>query len=662
MPMVVPIIAGAVAVGSAIDSATEDDIKYKANDPYKINRNAADSGYNAEYEKQNADYQKRRDEFLKKNPNASPEDIQRMVGNAPIKPPTYEDKAMAGYSETANRQAQTMQAAQLGPAAQGTAAQIAANERTANQNIGQTQNVNAAQLGNAAQMNGAVINRQDNEGRAGQQRLIGALEEQAAGRGPSMAKMQMQDAQDRAAKQGMSMAASMKGGQSAALAQRNALNMTAQGNQQGARDAAQLRVQEQFNAQNALGNQLGNLRGADIGVNTSQAGFMQDASGRNMDSNNQFAMQNANLSQQANMYNSQAFNQRQMDQASMNMQNSQFNANNTNQYNNAQAGFNQQMGLSNLGFTNQFAIQQAQMQQQANANNLQSAVTNQAQKDAQQQYYMSQANAINEANAGRRMTMEQMYTNQDMGFAVQDQKAYEAAQQAKERNVDRVIGGLEKVGEMAGMAGASDERGKKNITDGSSAVSGSDSPIQTSGGGGYEPESAGVKQKGGFKKFSSHTTVKVPGSSEADSTPDWNALAGNSPDGAYQAPRRTKPQPSQLGDNPYEDLTETSDERCKKESYYSENDTRDLLDLIHAHKYRYKDPDARGAGEGEFISPMAQELEKSKLGKNMVIEDDDGNKMVDYGKGFGFLMASMATLNEDIAKLKKKRKTFFPRF
>jgi len=65
-----------------------------------------------------------------------------------------------------------------------------------------------------------------------------------------------------------------------------------------------------------------------------------------------------------------------------------------------------------------------------------------------------------------------------------------------------------------------------------------------------------------------------------------------------------------------------------------------------------------GAGEGKFISPMAQDMEKSELGKGMVMDTPEG-KMVDYGKAGGLMLGVASMLNErmdDLEAALKRRK------
>ncbi len=93
-----------------------------------------------------------------------------------------------------------------------------------------------------------------------------------------------------------------------------------------------------------------------------------------------------------------------------------------------------------------------------------------------------------------------------------------------------------------------------------------------------------------------------------------------------------------------------SDENEKTDIHSGASEIQSFLDALKAHKYKYKNP---ANGEGEFVSPMAQELEKSSVGDSMV-EDTPSGKMVNYGKGFGAVLAAQAHLNERLKKLEKK--------
>jgi hypothetical protein len=74
-------------------------------------------------------------------------------------------------------------------------------------------------------------------------------------------------------------------------------------------------------------------------------------------------------------------------------------------------------------------------------------------------------------------------------------------------------------------------------------------------------------------------------------------------------------------------------------------DPKNFLDKLKAYSYEYKNPELPGAGEGRHLSVMAQDLEKAgPVGRSMVMETPQG-KMVDYGKGFGAILAAQADLN-----------------
>ena len=67
-----------------------------------------------------------------------------------------------------------------------------------------------------------------------------------------------------------------------------------------------------------------------------------------------------------------------------------------------------------------------------------------------------------------------------------------------------------------------------------------------------------------------------------------------------------------------------------------------FLDSLYAHQYNYKNAKH---GKGKQVGVMAQDLEKTQLGKQMV-EDTAKGKRVNFGKGLGLVVASQARLNE----------------
>lgn len=100
-----------------------------------------------------------------------------------------------------------------------------------------------------------------------------------------------------------------------------------------------------------------------------------------------------------------------------------------------------------------------------------------------------------------------------------------------------------------------------------------------------------------------------------------------------------------------------SDEDCKQDVHGGESEIRGFLDSVEPHSYEYKDEyqDNPLAGDGEYVTPMAQELEQTDLGKDMVQDTPDG-KIVDYGKGFGTLLAGMADVNKRLSAIEGRKK------
>jgi hypothetical protein len=96
----------------------------------------------------------------------------------------------------------------------------------------------------------------------------------------------------------------------------------------------------------------------------------------------------------------------------------------------------------------------------------------------------------------------------------------------------------------------------------------------------------------------------------------------------------------------------TSDENAKENIELGDNEIKSFLDAIKAYKYEYKNKED---GEGEFVSPMAQDLEKSKVGKKMVQEDESGKKMVNFdGHSLGSMLAAQGYMHKKIENIESK--------
>lgn len=92
-----------------------------------------------------------------------------------------------------------------------------------------------------------------------------------------------------------------------------------------------------------------------------------------------------------------------------------------------------------------------------------------------------------------------------------------------------------------------------------------------------------------------------------------------------------------------------SDKSLKKDIKPADDKIKDFLETIKAEEYSYKDPKN---GKGKFVSPMAQDLEKTDVGKSMVVDTPEG-KMVDYRRGLATMLAAQASLNDRIGDMEK---------
>lgn len=170
---------------------------------------------------------------------------------------------------------------------------------------------------------GAQINTGPQDQVRGQQsQLSQMLMDQAMGRGPSIAQAQLQQATDRNMSQALALGASQASGMRGAGALRGIQNQQAQIGQQMAADSGLLRLQEQMQARGMLGQQLGNMRGQDIGLATSQAGLQQNQHALNDSAVQFYLSQGMNLAQaqmaaRMNMQGQQASQQTELEKLRM---------------------------------------------------------------------------------------------------------------------------------------------------------------------------------------------------------------------------------------------------------------------------------------------------------------------------------------------------------
>ncbi|MBK7892887.1 MAG: tail fiber domain-containing protein [Bdellovibrionales bacterium] len=82
------------------------------------------------------------------------------------------------------------------------------------------------------------------------------------------------------------------------------------------------------------------------------------------------------------------------------------------------------------------------------------------------------------------------------------------------------------------------------------------------------------------------------------------------------------------------------DERVKTNIQpVSKEDLAEMKSHLKAYSFNYKSPIH---GSGDYVGVMAQDLEKSKLGKTLVYEDADGVKLIDLSRVLMLFLATMA--------------------
>lgn len=351
--------------------------------------------------------------------------------------------------------------------------------------LGSVANVAAPTVGYDAGTAATIDQGAANEARGYQIGLLGQLQKQAAGEGPSLATAQLKAGMDANVAAQMAMAGSQKGISSAGLGARTLAMQGSAAGQQVAQQGALLRMQEALNAQQQLGGLASGLRAQDLGVAGQQAALTQ-------------GMELSNIQQK-------------------------------NAANLAQAGFGMQAGLANQQWQNQFGLTQGQFDQQAALANQQAQLGMFGLEDAAASKYLGMAMGANENDRQAYMDYEHLMSD-----------SYSRQQEAKARAYEGGRGkAMSMIGGIASLGMLSDERQKTDVQPGDTKL-------------------------------------------------------------------------------------------------------RAFLEEVGVHDYEYVDPNAPGAGEGRFVSPMAQELERTELGRAAVSEDEEGRKVVDYGKIAGAMLSASA--------------------
>lgn len=427
---------------------------------------------------------------------------------------------------------------------------------------------------NAPMVGAATIQRGDSDQmRQRQLSLAQALEDQANGRGPSVAQTQLKQSTDRNLAQAIAMQASARGGSGGGLALRQIQQQRSDVGQQAAQQAAILRAQEIQAARGQLGDVLANTRG-------------QDAS---------YALNQAQLDQAAGTANQAA----RMQQAGLNDQMERF-------YQQGMAGMDLQ--------------QMQQLQELEKIKAAQNAALEQARASSYQNASQARGNFVGGLGQGLSafaMSDEDLKTDIEDGEDPLKKFLKAFSMTPKEEKREGAGYGL---GKLSGaMLSKMKSSPKEANPAGIDASMGMDAGMVMAYKGGLVCDGKTRKMaEGGI----------IPGEAKVD------------------------------GDSPENDvvpiLASPGEAIIPRSVMKDEKKLKEFVEALKAHQYTYKD---KKHGAGTYISPMAQELEKTELGKSMVVETPDG-KAVDYARAGGVMLATAAMLNNRLDSLEdafKKR-------
>lgn len=262
------------------------------------------------------------------------------------------------------------------------------------------------------------------------------------------------------------------------------------------------------------------------------------------------------------------------------------------------------------------AIRQAELAQSAAGSNLESALETQRLKDAMSQFHTGAELGLGLEEREAARDLERLKAEQELGVQGVAQKAYEGASGRRGSLLAGIGEGIASV--------FSDVTLKKNIKDGEDGVMDMLDRVNADS---NAPMTNGHRRLGkSIGKMSAPLGDMI--GMGGDGGGGFMKMLGSLVGGAAAA----------------------SDRDLKKNLEEDPEKLDEFLNAIKAYEYEYKDKEH---GEGKYISPMAQDLEKSEIGKSMVLDTPEG-KMVDYGRAAGSMLAATAMLNNKVDDLEEQ--------
>lgn len=481
-------------------------------------------------------------------------------------------------------------------------------------------------LAKAAQAQASQLDpTQQAEWRDQQKTLAGYLNDAILGNAPSVAELQLREAEQRQEANQLGLAAKASGGGNVALALRTAANNIGRLNQGASADAALLRAQEIAAARGQLGDVLGTARTGDInladrnatlatGVSQTNAGLATDVSKLNASNQTDASKTLAQLLTQANIANAGNQTQASVATAGNQTQASAATASNITQLMAKQAELEYQASHDNAG--NALSAQETQAKLATDVSLAAALAKNTA--DLQTQRLNEEASATNANNSTS--------TNINNAKFINDAAASNATNTLTQRQLD------EKTKQDA--AANTLAAGTQTIQGGSAAADAA-----------AKVEAA---QRQGLAALGTGLATLFKGSSSGSTTSGAQPSGG----GAQEyIDRNGNGTTSDDHSSPPTDDDTTSDRRAKTDVSDGEAAAQSILDAMNPKSFRYKDG-VRGPGvsPGKKTGVMAQDLERSPAGKSLV-KDTPGGKVIDGAGSTGTLMAMLATLNKRLDRV-----------
>lgn len=566
-------------------------------------------------------------------------------------------------------QAQQVQAAQVGASPQAQATLAAQTQ------LGPTTNAQAAQLGPTALANASQI-AQDPQAqfRAGQQGLVSGLQGAISGQDPSVAAIMLRQATERNSANQFALSQA-GGGQNAGLAQRQAMINAGDINQQAAGQQALLRAQEIATARGQLGGALDSARGADIGLATGQASLQQGANLANAGALNQTNIAQGQLTQGASLANAGAANNANLVQGQLTNATALANANaqtGTSQFNSgqdaarqlAQAQLTQGASLANQSANLQAATTNTTVAQQAAlaeaSNRLSAAQGNQSANLAANTTNASLAQGVNLANQGAVNQQNIAQGQLTQGANLQNANNATNVSQSNAGNVTSTANANAQLQNATNLANANANnqaasqtqqiQSQTNLSNVGAINATNATNAQFQQGANTSNQSANLQQQG----INNSAQQNLAGNALNSSGQAMQGLGAEATAAAAAAKQEQDAKSAKTGIIGSV-IGAISDRRAKKNiKKTSEAELAEFMGALSPSSWRYKNPGLPGAALGKRFGVMAQDLEKSKIGKALVRDRPDGLKEIDVGQATGTILAAISSMNKRLSAAEKR--------